>query len=156
MAISPYIAELRELIGTRMLLVPCACVIPRDDHGRILLVRQVQHGKWETIGGSIEPDESPDEAAIREAKEEASIDVELRLLTVLGGAEYNVTYANGDRCQCVSAVYEARIIGGTPAPDQDETDEVRWFSRDELETDPDIGNFCRTTLRALGYVRSAT
>jgi 8-oxo-dGTP pyrophosphatase MutT (NUDIX family) len=152
MAISPYIAELREIIGTRLLLMPCACVIPTDEQGRILLVRQLQHGKWETIGGSIEPDESPHEAAVREAREEASIDVELTLIAALGGSEYNVVYPNGDRCQCVSTVYEARIVGGEPAPDHDETDEVRWFSRHELETDPDIGEFCRTTLRAVGFL----
>lgn len=152
MSISPYIAELRELIGTRMLLVPCACVIPKDADGRILLVRQQQHGKWETIGGSIEPDESPYEAAVREAKEEASIDVELTLIDVLGGSDYNVTYPNGDRCQCTSVVFGARIVGGEPAPDHDETDEVAWFSRADLETNTEIGDFCRTTLHALGYL----
>jgi 8-oxo-dGTP diphosphatase len=150
MAISPYVAKLRELIGTRLLLLPSACVIPIDDEGRILLVRQRQHGKWETIGGTVEPDESPHEAAIREAMEEASIDVELTLVAVLGGPEYIATYPNGDRCQYVSSVFEARVIGGDPAPDHDETDEVAWFTRDELDTNPDIGAFCRTTLHALG------
>ena len=150
--ISPYIAELRELIGTRLLLLPCACVIPVDDDGRILLVRQQQNGKWETIGGSVEPDESPHDAAVREAKEEASIDVELTLIAALGGPAYLVTYPNGDRCQCVSTVYRARIVGGEPAPDHDETDEVAWFSTDDLATNEEIGDFCRTTLRELGFL----
>ena len=153
MAISPYVAELRQLIGTRLLLLPSACVIPMDDDGRILLVRQRQHGKWETVGGTIEPDESPHEAAVREAKEEASIDVELKLVAVLGGPEYVATYPNGDRCQYVSSVFEARIVGGEPAPDHEETDEVAWFSREDLETSTEIGDFCRTTLLAIGHLR---
>ncbi len=151
MAISPYVAKLRESIGNELLLLPSACVIPIDDEGRILLVRQRQHGKWETIGGTVEPDESPQQAAVREAREEASIDVELTLVAVLGGPEYVATYPNGDRCQYVSSVFEARITGGEPAPDHDETDEVAWFSRNDLETNDDIGPFCRTTLRALGF-----
>jgi 8-oxo-dGTP pyrophosphatase MutT (NUDIX family) len=151
MPISPYVADLREVIGTRLLLLPSACVIPIDDEGRILLVRQRQHGKWETIGGTVEPDESPHEAAVREAKEEAGIDVELTLIAALGGPDYVSVYPNGDRCQYVSTVFEARIVGGEPAPDHDETDEVAWFTRAALETNPDIGGFCRTTLRELGF-----
>jgi 8-oxo-dGTP pyrophosphatase MutT (NUDIX family) len=151
MPISPYVAELRKLVGNRLLLLPSACVIPRDDEGRILLVRQRQHGKWETIGGTVEPDESPRDAAVREAKEEASVDVELTLIAVLGGPEYVATYPNGDRCQYVSSVFTARIVGGEPAPDHDETDEVAWFSAADLASSGDLGDFCRTTLRELGF-----
>lgn len=150
MAISPYVAEMRELIGNRLLLLPSACVIPRDDAGRILLVRQEQHGKFETVGGSIEPDESPDEAARREAKEEAGIEVEVELVAALGGPEFIATYPNGDRTQYVSIVFDGWITGGTPTPDGDETTEVRWFAPDEL-ADAELGDFCRATLRALGY-----
>lgn len=150
MPISPYVAELREILGTRLLLLPSACVIPRDDAGRILLVRQEQHGLWETVGGMIEPDESPEDAARREAKEEAGIDVEVELVAALGGPEYIATYPNGDRTQYVSIVFDAWIVGGAPTPDNDETTEVRWFAADELEG-ADLGDFCRATLRALGY-----
>ena len=151
MAISPYVAELRKRIGRDLLLLPAACVIPKDDVGRILLVRQSQHGKWETIGGTVEPDESPFDAAIREAKEEAGIDVEISLVTVLGGPDYVATYPNGDRCQYVSSVFDAWIVGGVPTPDGDETSEVAWFSSEEL-ADAELGPFCRATLRELGYL----
>jgi 8-oxo-dGTP pyrophosphatase MutT (NUDIX family) len=50
----------------------------------------------------------------------------------------------------VSSVFEARIVGGQPAPDHDETDEVAWFAPDEL-ANADLGPFCRATLRALGF-----
>jgi 8-oxo-dGTP pyrophosphatase MutT (NUDIX family) len=150
MAISLYVAALRERIGNALLLLPAAAVIPKDDDGRILLVRQSQHDKWETIGGTVEPDESPFEAAVREAKEEAGIDVEISLLTVLGGPDYVTTYPNGDRCQYVSSVFDARIVGGVPTPDGDETSDVVWFAPDEL-ADADLGPFCRATLRELGF-----
>jgi hypothetical protein len=36
------------------------------------------------------------------------------LLDVLGGPEYEVSYPNGDRAAYVTAVYEGRIVSGSP------------------------------------------
>jgi 8-oxo-dGTP pyrophosphatase MutT (NUDIX family) len=133
-AISPYLARLRARIGTDLLLVPTVAVLPRDEHGRILLVRQTDTGQWATIGGSIEPDESPEDAARREALEEAHVEVRLvRLVTALGGPDYRLTYPNGDETACVPIVYDAVVVGGTPEPDDDETEAVGWFAPDELD-----------------------
>ncbi len=68
MAVSPYIAHIRHRIGTDLLVVPTVAVLPRDENGRILLVRLSDSGQWATIGGTIEPDESPEDAARREVK----------------------------------------------------------------------------------------
>ena len=63
----------------------------------------------------MELGESPAETAIREAREEIGAEVRLkRLLGVLGGPDYEVTYPNGDRAAYVTAVYEAEIIDGVP------------------------------------------
>ena len=52
---------------------------------------------------------------IREAREEIGADIRLtRLLDVLGGPHYEVTYPNGDRTAYVTAVYEAEIVDGIP------------------------------------------
>ena len=40
----------------------------------------------------------------------------VRLVDVLGGPDFEVSYPNGDRTAYVTAVYEARIITGSPAP----------------------------------------
>jgi 8-oxo-dGTP pyrophosphatase MutT (NUDIX family) len=69
--ISPYLRRLREAVGRELVLVPSVAVLPRDKDGRLLLVRDAETGYWQTIGGAIEPDESPQEAAFREAREEA-------------------------------------------------------------------------------------
>jgi ADP-ribose pyrophosphatase YjhB (NUDIX family) len=108
-------------------------VLPVDADGRILLVRQADTGRWATIGGTVEPDESPQDAARREAAEEAGVQVRLgRLLAAVGGPEYRITYPNGDRAACVASVFEAEVEAGTPRPDGDETTEVEWFRPDEL------------------------
>lgn len=135
-AISPYIRRLRELVGNELLVLPSVAVLPRDEHGRILLVRIVETDRWATIGGAIEPDESPAEAALREAQEEAGVSVRLGpVLAVLGGPEYRMTYPNGDETSYVVTVFAAEVTGGTPTPDGDETSAVEWWEPDRLPLD---------------------
>jgi 8-oxo-dGTP pyrophosphatase MutT (NUDIX family) len=86
MAISPHIARLRRAVGHELLVLPSVAVLPRDGQGRLLLVRIVDTGQWAVIGGAIEPDESPEEAARRESREEAGVEVALQgIVAVLGG-----------------------------------------------------------------------
>jgi 8-oxo-dGTP pyrophosphatase MutT (NUDIX family) len=114
MAISPYIRRLRELVGHQLLLLPSVAVLPRDDQGRVLLVQVSDTGQWAAIGGAIEPDESPQQAGVREAQEEAGVEVRLgTLLGVLGGPEFRITYPNGDQTPYVSTVFEAVVVGGS-------------------------------------------
>lgn len=127
-------ARLRAAVAHELLLLPSVSVLPVDEERRGLLVRHAGHyDGWGTLGGAVKPGESPAAAAIREAREKISADVELiRLLDVLGGPEYEVSYPNGDRAAYVTAVYEARIISGSPAPGDGELSELAWFTPDEL------------------------
>ena len=53
---------------------PCVVLIPIQDDGRVVLIKQyrpsVKRDLWELPAGSIDPGESPDEAAARECEEE--------------------------------------------------------------------------------------
>jgi ADP-ribose pyrophosphatase YjhB (NUDIX family) len=104
------------VVGHELLLLPSVLVLPVDETGHVLLVRHMgHHDGWAVLGGAVEIDESPAEAAIREAREELGTDIRLKkLLDVLGGPDYEVAYPNGDRVAYVTAVYEAEIIGGIP------------------------------------------
>jgi ADP-ribose pyrophosphatase YjhB (NUDIX family) len=133
LAISPYYASLRERIGHDLLLIPAVTVLPIDDSGRLLLVRKADTDKWGTIGGAIEPGEAPEEAARREALEEAGVELALtQLLTAVGGPECRVTFSNGDEMAFVSVLYAARVVGGEMTPDNDETTEVAWHQREAI------------------------
>jgi ADP-ribose pyrophosphatase YjhB (NUDIX family)/predicted kinase len=132
------------------LLLPSTAVLPRDDAGRLLLVRLIDSGNWATIGGAVEPGESPSDGAVREAEEEAGVTVELgNILGVFGGPEYHVTYPNGDESAYVVTVFDATVLNGTPRPDGDETFEVGWFRPDELPLDQ-MGGLTRALVRDLG------
>jgi 8-oxo-dGTP pyrophosphatase MutT (NUDIX family) len=130
---SPYLRRIRQRIGTDLLLLPAVSVLVWDDDGRLLLVRGADSGTWQVIGGGVEPDESPSDAARREAIEEIGVEVSLTAIrAVIGGPRFHHTYPNGDRVAFVSTVFDARIVGGEPVPDDDETTEVAWFARAEL------------------------
>jgi 8-oxo-dGTP pyrophosphatase MutT (NUDIX family) len=128
-------------------LLPSTAVLPRDDAGRLLLVRLIDTGNWATIGGAVEPDESPRDSAVREAQEEAGISVELgEILGVFGGPDYRVTYPNGDESAYVVTVFDAIVLDGSPRPDGDETSEVGWFKPEALP----LGEMGRLTKAIFG------
>jgi 8-oxo-dGTP pyrophosphatase MutT (NUDIX family) len=155
MAISPFVKRLRELVGHELLVLPSVSVLPRDEGGRLLLVRLIDTGNWATIGGAVEPDESPQLAACREAEEEAGVTLRLGpLLGVVGGPDYRVTYPNNDRTAYVVAVFDATVESGTARPDGDETSDVAWFALDELPFDK-MGRLTKALLSDVGIVRSA-
>ena len=148
--ISPYVRGLRDQVGHDLLLLPSTAVLPRDGAGRILLVRLIDTGNWATIGGAVEPDESPHDCAVREAEEESGVMVQLgKVLGVLGGPEYRVTYPNGDKTAYVVTVFDATVVGGTPRPDGDETSEVGWFKPEELPFSQ-MGGLAKALFRDLG------
>lgn len=129
MGISPYLRRLREAIGHELVLLPSVAVLAWDEDGRLLLVREAETRLWQTIGGAVEPDESPAQAAIREAAEEAGVVVELTgIRAVVGGSQFRMTYPNGDLVSYVPTIFDARVTDGEPLPDGEETIDVAWFA----------------------------
>lgn len=115
--------------------MPAVAVLPWDESGRLLLVREAQTGLWQTIGGSVEPDEAPLEAAVREAEEEAGVRVLVtRIRAVVGGPQFRLTYPNGDLVSYVSMVLDARVTAGQPRHDGEETSATGWFALEHLRT----------------------
>lgn len=140
MAISPYVRALRDAVGGARLLLPSVTALLYDDAGRLLLVRQRDGGVWSTPGGSMEFDETPADAVVREAWEETGLMVApRRVFGVYGGPEFIVRYPNGDESQYVMIVFECDVLGGGIQADGEETTEVRYWTADEaaaLEVTP--------------------
>lgn len=133
MPMSPYMASIREKIGTQLLEIPSVSVLTYDDRDRVLLVRHAEYDEWTTPGGAVEPEEVPAEAAVREMWEETGLHVRLDgILGVYGGPEYTTAYSNGDRVSFMIVMFLGTRLAGTPRPDHVETLDVGWFARDEI------------------------
>ncbi len=103
--------------------------------GRLLLGLHAHDGRWATIGGAVEPGETPEEAARREVHEEVGLAV--TTLEPLGhfanSPMYGVTYPNGDVVSYAVDMFATVIEAGTePKADRDEIRDVAWAGREHL------------------------
>ena len=137
MGASQYVLDLRERLGTQLLLLPSVCGLVFNDAGEILLHRRSDTGRWAVIGGGMDPGEQPADAVVRKVFEETGVRAVAERIT----AVYTVpqqTYANGDQAQYVVTVFRCRWIAGTPHAADDETLEAKFFPLDQLpELRPD-------------------
>lgn len=146
---SDYIKRLRKLVGNEFLLLPSVSVIVEDHTGSILMVRHHHNDWWVLPGGMIEPNETPQQTAIREAKEETGYDISLReIYDVFGGPEFQIQYTNGDRVGYVMIVFKASIESGKPKADNIEIHEVKFIDPKEIET-INKGKWVHTVLSSL-------
>lgn len=135
MPISPYVGSLRARIGTSRLLLPSVTAIVFGDGGEILLVRQRDGNVWSTPGGSIEPDETPADAVVRETWEETGLVVRpVALIGVFGGPGFVVRYANGDETQYVMSVFSCSVESGELTGSNDEVTAARFVAEAEFRT----------------------
>ncbi len=110
----------------------CSVIIP-DEQGRILLQKRTDGDWWSLPAGGMEPGETPTQAAIREAREETGLEVELvRFLGLYTDPETANLYPDGNRVQIVGASFVARITGGELIESNEETAELRWFAPADL------------------------
>ncbi len=97
--------------------------------GRLLLVRRAsRHGRgnWQLPGGFIEPDETIEQAVVREVHEEAGVIAEIE--AVLGlRSRYDPDSGNG-----IYVVLLLRPVSGEPAADGHEVDHAGYFTLEQI------------------------
>jgi len=134
MPVPTYIRELRELIGTRFLLLASVTAAIFDEHDRLLVVRITGRDDefWTFPGGLIEPDERPLDAVVREVLEETGLVVcPSDIVGVHGGPEFRHTHRSGDETGYVMSTYLCDVIGGALRADDDEIADLRWVTRSD-------------------------
>ncbi|HML24082.1 MAG TPA: GNAT family N-acetyltransferase [Aggregatilinea sp.] len=111
--------------------MPSVGLVIEMDGGLILVKRggSVKTGQWAFPSGYIEEDESVEEAAVRESREETGLDVEL--IDLLGV----YSFPEGPPSSGIIVFYRARPVGGTLCAG-DDAQEARVFAPDDVPDMP--------------------
>ena len=135
-----------------------AIFVVRD--AKVLVILHRKLGKWLPLGGHVELDEEPETAALREAREESGLDVELlgeRPPTTEPGTRALIAprfldiHRISETHEHIGMVYFARPKGGSVSLAAEEHHDIRWVSSAELDTlQPAMSNavkwYCRKAI----------
>jgi len=126
-----YIATIRQMVGDTMLILNAANVIIVNEKNEILLQQRSENSLWGLPGGLMEIEDSIENCAIREAKEELGIDVEL---TGFVGVFTNpmMRWRVNDKAKVICFSFTAKIVSGTVEVSDDESIGFGYFSKDNL------------------------
>lgn len=110
--------------------VDLAYALITDEGGsRILMVKNKDNGRWTLPGGTVEPGETLEQAAVREAREETGYAIQ-----VGGVAAVNEVFVRASDEHIIMVTFRAQIIGGEERPERpDEIEEIRWIDRHEAD-----------------------
>ena len=129
-----FILELRRHIGNETLWLSGANLVvlrEGEDGTEVLLGRRADDGNWAAISGIVEPGENPADTVVREAREEACIEVEVERMLWLDVMD-EVTFPNGDRCRFLDHGFRGRLVDGSPGIGDGEISDFAWFPADRL------------------------
>ncbi|MBI5644624.1 NUDIX domain-containing protein [Candidatus Kaiserbacteria bacterium] len=137
-------------------------------NSKVLLRRHDKYGIWLSVGGHIELDEDPVEAAIREAKEEVGLDIELwdsrledasddlwrEVLPPVAIGRHRAKHPTNPDHEHVILVYFAKSTSDAVIPQKhgDKSDEWKWFSAEDLDREdirPNVRAYAKRALRTL-------
>ena len=113
-----------------LLVVACALV---DADRRVLIAQRPQNknmgGLWEFPGGKVEPNESPEQAIIRELKEELDVDTKEACLAPLSFASFSY-----ESFHLLMPLYVCRKWQGTPVAH--EHSDLKWVRPQRMRDYP--------------------
>lgn len=128
-----YILDLRKIVGHRPLIMTGGCVLIINKDNQLLLQKRRDNGYWSYPGGSMEPGETFEETAVREAYEETGLNCrKLELFKILSGEKMHYTYPNGDEVYIAEALFVCRDFDGELKVQEEEVIEQRFFDLDKI------------------------
>lgn len=134
------------------------------ENGRVLMILHRNLKKWLPLGGHIELDEEPEIAALREAKEESGLDVELMGdrpptsgpgVRALIAPRFMDIHRISDTHEHIGLIYFARPKSGDLTLAEEEHHDIRWCSVEELDQlEPPISDsvkwYCLKAIEEVG------
>jgi 8-oxo-dGTP pyrophosphatase MutT (NUDIX family) len=138
-----------------------AIFVVHDD--KVLVVHHRKLDKWLPLGGHIELDEDPEQAALREAKEESGLDVALigeRPPTTGPGTRALIAprfldiHRINESHEHIGLIYWARPLNGNLALAAAEHLDIRWCSSKDLDDlhppmSAAVKWYCRTAIKEM-------
>jgi 8-oxo-dGTP pyrophosphatase MutT (NUDIX family) len=112
-----------------------------NENKEFLFIKHKKLNKWLAPGGHIDQNENPEDAAIREVKEETGLDITLigdRLPTENDlirpcGIQHNIITQNEH--EHFDLIYLAKTDNSEVVLNDHETNGINWFSLDEINKD---------------------
>lgn len=127
-----YIEELREMIGTRPIILNGSAIIVLNHSQEVLLQLRTDTNDWSVPGGAMEIGETLEETASRKLLEETGLKSEmLQFLGVLSGKDMYYQYPNGNEVYNVIHVFQADSVAGSLRVDEEGKD-LQYFPIEKL------------------------
>lgn len=127
-----YISDIRRYIGHAPLIAAGATVVVIKEN-KILLNLRSDTNTWGIPGGAIELNETLEETAARELKEETNLTAKsFTLLNVFSGNDFYFKYPNGDELYSIIVLYLANDVTGDLKICDGESFELKYFGKNEM------------------------
>lgn len=129
-----YVKYIRNKVGTSAINLTGVNVLIINNKSEVLLQKRGTFPlKQGLIGGITELGESLEDTAVREAKEETRLHIEdLTFLGTTSGKDCYIEFPSGDKAYFITIGYYTKTYSGELKVDNVETQELRFFSYEEL------------------------
>jgi ADP-ribose pyrophosphatase YjhB (NUDIX family) len=117
--------RLAEEVGHVTPKVGAGAAIFNED-GKMLLMQRPDRGDWNVPGGFVDPDEGPEQAVIRETREETGLDV--RIVDLVGAYHQPATEQHVN--EVVGLAYLCERVGGELRESKESTALQYWHIED--------------------------
>ena len=117
-----------NLVGTTILI---------EYQDMLLLEHRMDSERWAIIGGSLKNDESFVECAIRETKEETSIDLDESMIgqgKLYDAPSIIISYPDGNIFRSITIAYRVKLTEEPKLVCNEESKELKFFTKEELKS----------------------
>ena len=128
-----YISDLRKYVGHEPILTAGVGLFVFNDENKVLMQLRTDYNSWGFPGGAMELGESFEDVAIRELKEETSLDIiEMKMIKILSGEDTYREYPNGDKLYDITGLFVVKKYHNNLKINDNESKKLEWFKIDNL------------------------
>ena len=135
---------------------PASAVAILNDHNELLMLHRKDNGKWTMPGGTMELDESLEDCALREVREESGLNVVIRdIIGTYTDPDVRIAYSDGEVRREFTILYYGVAEGFDVSLDE-ESSQFRWVPLDNILTLPLADSQRRRLQDVIAYLEHQT